>query len=312
MAIRSLAEFIKKNALILGFNQCGISPVMDSSADVEQLTTWIAQNYNAEMEWIERSIPLRSNPSLLLPEVKSVVMVTLNYFTEKIQLTSDYKVSKYALNQDYHAVLKSKLYQLLALIKENDETIEGKIFVDSGPIFEKAYAVNAGLGWIGKNSCLIQPKLGSFFFLGTLLLNVEMEFDQPYTQNNCGTCNRCVEACPTGSLIAPFTLDSNRCIAYLTIEHRGEIPSDIDFKKTNQIFGCDICQDVCPHNKFSLKTHVNELIPATELLAMTNSDWEEMTSSNFKKQFKNSPLLRAGYKKIKSNIAYLNSNNDEN
>jgi epoxyqueuosine reductase len=312
MAIPSLAEFIKKNALELGFNQCGISPVMDSAADVEQLKTWIAQNYNAEMEWIERSIPLRSNPSLLLPEVKSVVMVTLNYFSENHPFASDYKVSKYALNQDYHAVLKSKLYQLLSLIMAKDETIEGKIFVDSGPIFEKAYAVNAGLGWIGKNSCLIQSKSGSFFFLGTLLLNVEMEYDQPYTQNNCGTCNRCIEACPTDALIAPYTLDSNRCIAYLTIEHRGEISSDIDFKKTNQIFGCDICQDVCPHNKFSLKTHVNELIPATELLAMTNSDWEEMTSSNFKKQFKNSPLLRAGYKKIKSNIAYLNSNNDEN
>ncbi|MEI6348213.1 MAG: tRNA epoxyqueuosine(34) reductase QueG [Bacteroidota bacterium] len=311
MATDNLSDFIKKSAVELGFSQCGISPVMDSSKDIQALRLWISKKYHADMAWIESSIPLRENPELLLSEIKSVVVVTLNYYTENQLLASEYKVSKFAQNLDYHNVLKSKLYQLLTNIKSIDATIDARVFVDSGPIFEKSYAVNAGLGWIGKNSCLIMPKQGSFFFIGVLLLTVELDFDNPFDKSYCANCTRCIDACPTGAISAPYTINSNRCISYLTIEHHDDIPENIDFKSTNQIFGCDICQQVCPHNKFSQDCLNPDFTPSKELLSMTTIDWESLDKSSFKKQFKHSPIQRAGYQKIMSNIANIKNKRDE-
>lgn len=310
METGSLSEIIKQKAEELGFDGCGITPVIDPSADIERLRKWISNKYHADMAWIDRSIPLRQNPELLLSGVKSVVVFALNYNSSDTTFASDYKISKYALNKDYHFVIKSKLYRLLSFIQEIEPIAEGRIFVDSGPVFEKSYAVNAGLGWIGKNSCLILPKKGSFFFIGTMLLNVPLTPDNSYTLNHCGKCTRCIDACPTGALTAPYTVNSNKCISYLTIEHKGEIPQNIDFKSGKQIFGCDICQQVCPFNKFSLNTREEDFLPTEQFASMTNQDWETLVKSDFKKKFKQSPLQRAGYEKIKSTIAYINKNSD--
>lgn len=262
------------------------------------------------MDWITKSIPLRENPALLLPEIKSVVMFASNYHTEDDLLTTNYIVSKYALNQDYHWVLKNKLTALMETIKELGVDFEYRFFVDSGPIFEKSYAVNAGMGWIGKNSCLILPHKGSFFFLATLLLTVELEYDRPYSENHCGSCTKCIDACPTGAITAPHIINSNKCISYLTIEHKGDIPDWIDFRETKQIFGCDLCQQACPHNRFASETTEPAFKPSEAILGMADNDWENLSKSDFKKQFKYSPIQRAGYEKIKSNIAYIRGNSD--
>jgi epoxyqueuosine reductase len=305
-----LSEIVKQKAYELGFAGCGISPVIDASKDIKRLQEWISDNYHADMAWIERSIPLRQDPALLLPDIKSVVVVVINYDSPDTVSVSDYKISKYALNKDYHTVIKSKLYQMLSMVQEFEPAAEGRIFVDSGPVFEKSYAVNAGLGWFGKNSCLILPKKGSFFFIGTMLLNIALTPDNPFLANHCGKCTRCIDACPTGALIAPYTVDASKCISYLTIEHKGDIPRDIDFRTTGQIFGCDLCQQACPFNKFSINTHEEDFLPSDLLVSMTNEEWETLTKSDFKKKFKQSPIQRAGYEKIKSTIAYINQTGD--
>lgn len=311
MTKNNLAEIIKQRALELGFSKCGISPVMDSSADLGHLRTWISEEKHGEMQWMERSIPLRENPALLLPEIKSVVVLALNYFTDNGQSEGIYKISKYAQHKDYHNVLKSKIFQLLETLKSIDITIEGRAFVDSGPVFEKSYAVNAGLGWIGKNSCFILPKQGSFFFLGVLLLNKNMDYGTPFSDNYCGSCTRCIDACPTHAIVAPQSIDARKCISYLTIELHNKIPTEIDFTSTNQIFGCDLCQEVCPHNKFSTHCLNNDFEITDSLRLMDNDSWQKITKSEFKKRFKQSPILRAGYEKIKSNIDYINKKNHE-
>jgi len=305
-----LTEIVKQKAYELGFAGCGISPIIDTSKDIKKLQEWILDNYHADMAWIERSIPLRQDPTLLLPNIKSVVVVVINYDSPDTVFASDYKISKYALNQDYHMVIKSKLYQLLSMVQEFEPKAEGRIFVDSGPVFEKSYAVNAGLGWIGKNCCLILPKKGSFFFIGTMLLNIALTPDNPFLADHCGKCTRCIDACPTGALAAPYTVDARKCISYLTIEQKGDIPRDIDFRSTGQIFGCDLCQQACPFNKFSINTHEEDFSPTDLLVSMTNQDWETLTKSDFKKKFKQSPIQRAGYEKIKSTIAYINETGD--
>lgn len=304
-----LTENIKNIAVELGFDGCGISPVIRSFEDIERLQQWISEGFNADMAWMERSIPLRKDPELLLPGIKSVVVMVINYNSSQIPV-SDYKISKYALNRDYHTVIKSKLYSLLYRVHELVPAAEGRVFVDSGPVFEKSYAVNAGLGWIGKNSCLILPKKGSFFFIGTILLNIDLTPDSPFKSDFCGKCTRCIDACPTGALATPHTVDARKCISYLTIEHKGMIPQDVDFRSTGQLFGCDLCQQACPFNKFSINTHEEGFSPSDLLLSMTNRDWEALSKSDFKKQFKHSPLQRAGYEKIMSTIAYLNPLDD--
>jgi epoxyqueuosine reductase len=305
---KELTQRIKEQALSLGFSFCGISPVMDSNRDVSHLKDWISNNFHAEMDWIAKSIALRENPTLLLPEIKSVVMFAMNYFSEDDLLNTKYKISKYALNLDYHWVLKNKLKIIMESIEAMGVNIEYRAFADSGPIFEKSYAVNAGLGWIGKNSCLILPHKGSFFFLATLLLNIELEYDQPFNVNHCGSCTKCIDACPTGAITAPLIINSNKCISYLTIEHKGDKPEGIDFRETKQIFGCDLCQQACPQNRFAETTSEPSFLPSESLIAMCDGDWENLTKSDFKKQFKYSPIQRAGYEKIKSNIAYIRGN----
>jgi epoxyqueuosine reductase len=297
-------------AVELGFDGCGVSPVIRSSEDVERLRKWISEGFHADMAWIERSIPLRQDPELLLSGVKSVVITVINYNSEDYTPDSDYKISKYALNRDYHAVIKSKLYTLMSKIQELEPTAEGRVFVDSGPVFEKSYAVNAGLGWIGKNSCLILPKKGSFFFIGTMLLNLALNPDAPFKSDFCGKCTRCIEACPTGAIVAPYTIDARKCISYLTIEHKGQIPRSLDFRSTGQIFGCDLCQQACPFNKFSTTSREPDFLPSERLTGMTNQDWETLSKSDFKKQFKHSPIQRAGYEKIMSTIACFNPMDD--
>lgn len=303
-----LSSAIKKRASELNCSGCGISSVKDNSLDMTYLNKWIAKGYHANMEWITKNHSLRNDPNLLLPDVKSIVMITVNYFSES-NSKSKYKVSKYAQNMDYHWVLRSKLKNILEFVTEIDDSIVGKIFVDSGPFFEKSYAVNAGLGWIGKNGLLILPKKGSFHFIGTLLLNKELAEDTPYTQNHCGNCNKCIDTCPTNAIVAPGVLNANKCISYLTIEHKGEIPPEIDFRDTNLIFGCDICQSVCPYNRFPSESTEETLIPSQIIRSMTDASWEEMTKSEFKKIFKYSPLQRAGYEKLKSNIEYIKNPN---
>lgn len=299
-----LSSAIKKRASELNCSGCGISAVKDNSLDMTYLNDWISKDYHADMMWITKNHALRNDPNMLLPEVKSIVMITVNYFSES-NSKSKYKVSKYAQNIDYHWVLKSKLQDILNGIIEIDPSTVGKIFVDSGPFFEKSHAVNAGLGWIGKNGLLILPKKGSFHFIGTLLLNKELAEDTPYTQNHCGNCNKCIDACPTNAIVTPREINANKCISYLTIEHKGEIPKEINFGDTCQIFGCDVCQLVCPHNRFSTECTEESLMPSDIIQTMTDESWEELTKSDFKKLFKHSPLQRAGYEKLKTNIEYI-------
>ncbi len=304
-----LTEWIKKRAFDLNCSACGITIVKDNSQEMAQLNNWILQGYHAEMQWINNNKNLRENPELLYPEVKSIVVITVNYFSNDSVDPYNYSVSKYAQNIDYHFVLKSKLSNILISLQDIDGTIEGRFFVDSGPFFEKSYAVHAGIGWIGKNSLLIIPNKGSFHFIGVLLLNKELIYDFPYSQDHCGDCVNCLVACPTKALVKPRILDARKCISYLTVEHKGEIPYDCNFGESNSIFGCDICQLACPQNRFMTQSTEDGLIPSSYMKAMNKTEWEGITKSEFKKIFKHSSLQRAGYEKIKANIEHIKKSN---
>lgn len=283
---------------------CGISKAGFLEQDAPRLENWLSNNRNGEMSYMENHFDKRLNPTLLVDDAKSVVSLLLNYYPEELQNSDSYKISKYAFGQDYHFVIKEKLNELLFAIQTTIGEVSGRAFVDSAPVLDKAWAAKSGLGWIGKNSNLLTQKVGSFYFIAELIIDLELEYDNA-TTDHCGTCTACIDSCPTQAIVAPYVVDGSKCISYFTIELKEKIPLEMKGKFDDWAFGCDVCQDVCPWNKFS-KIHNEPLFnPNPELLAMSKKDWNEITEETFKVVFKNSPLKRAKFQGIKRNIDFL-------
>lgn len=290
----------------LGFTHCGIAKAGLLTDDAKRLEQWLAKGMHGNMQYMENHFDLRIDPTKLVPGAKSVITLLLNYFPEVAQKEGAPKIAKYAFGNDYHEVIRGKLKELIELITEKVGSINGRGFVDSAPILERAWAQKTGLGWIGKNGNLINKQNGSFFFIATLILDLEMDYDSPYAKDFCGTCTKCIDSCPTEAILPNKVVDGSKCIAYFTIELKDAlIPGSMKGKFDNWIFGCDTCQDVCPWNRFS--THTKELAftPIPAILNFTTKEWEELTEESFKEIFKHSPLKRSKYKGIKRNLQFM-------
>ena len=299
------SAFIKQKAKELGFDDCGISRAAFLEEEAPRLEAWLSRGMQGTMSYMERNFDKRLDPRKLFEGAKSVVSVLLNYYPgEAVQNSEAYKISKYAYGKDYHLVLKDKLKTLLQCIREEIGDVHGRAFTDSAPVMDKAWAQKSGLGWIGKHSNLLNRKTGSFFFIGELILDLELEPDGPI-KDYCGTCTRCMDACPTDAIAAPYVVDGSKCISYFTIELKEEIPSDVRGKFGDWIFGCDICQDVCPWNRFALPHRTPEFDPSEALREWSKKDWEEITEEVFRKVFRDSPLKRTKLGGLKRNIRFV-------
>jgi len=298
------SKFIKEEAKRLGFLSCGISKAGFLEQEAPRLESWLKNNRNGQMAYMENHFDKRLDPTLLVDDGKSVVSLLLNYYPESFQNDETFKISKYAYGQDYHFVIKDKLKEFLHSIQENIGEVSGRAFVDSAPVLDKAWAAKSGLGWIGKNSNLITQKVGSFYFIAELIIDLELEYDHAVT-DHCGTCTACLDACPTQAIVAPYIVDGSKCISYYTIELKENLPYEMKGKFDEWMFGCDTCQDVCPWNRFS-KPHSEPLFnPNPELLSFTKKDWLEITEETFKLVFKNSPVKRTKFDGLKRNIKFL-------
>lgn len=304
------SALIKAEALRLGFMQCGIAKADFLEDEAPRLENWLKNQHHGEMNYMENHFDKRLDPRLLVDDAKSVISLTLNYYPESQQQDPEApKISKYAYGMDYHLVIKEKLFQLLNFISEEIGEVSGRAFVDSAPVLDRAWAKRAGIGWIGKNSNLINKKSGSFFFLAELIVDLELEYDQPFQTDHCGTCTKCIDACPTDAILSPFIIDAKKCISYLTIELREEIPKSFNDKMENWMFGCDICQDVCPWNRFSAP-HTEPQFQANQtLLNMKKEDWMDITEDVFKTIFKNSAVKRTKFKGLTRNIDFIKKTN---
>ncbi|HLF53330.1 tRNA epoxyqueuosine(34) reductase QueG [Flavobacterium sp.] len=297
-------QFIKSEAQRLGFLSCGISQAGFLEQEAPRLENWLNKNRNGQMSYMENNFDKRLNPTLLVDDAKSVVSLLLNYYPSELQNPDSYKISKYAYGQDYHFVIKEKLKELLFSIQSTIGEVSGRAFVDSAPVLDKAWAAKSGLGWIGKNSNLLTKQVGSFYFIAELIIDLELEYDYA-TTDHCGSCTACIDACPTEAIVAPYVVDGSKCISYFTIELKENIPQEMKGKFEDWAFGCDICQDVCPWNKFS-KAHNEPLFnPNPEILSMSKKDWEEITEETFKAVFKNSAVKRTKFEGLKRNIHFL-------
>ncbi len=302
MDIQTRSALIKTEALRLGFDACGIARAEKLTEDRPWLLSWLNSGYQADMKYMERNIDKRSDPTLLVDGAKSVIVLLQNYFPEKYEFQSDYKIAKYAYGEDYHIVLKEKLFSLFNYINKEIAPVNGRCFTDSAPVQERSWAVKAGLGWIGKNGNLLTRNFGSFVFIAELILDLELDYDSPNLHNYCGSCNICIDQCPTGAIVSPKVIDSNKCISYLTIENKGEIPETFKGKTENWIFGCDICQDVCPWNRKNKPTSEKRFHPDLKLVNFENKDWEELTEEEFNLFFQKSPVSRTKFDGLKRNI----------
>jgi epoxyqueuosine reductase len=301
----SLAERVKAYARQVGFDRVGIAPAAEADG-FDRLSDWLARGFAGEMAYMSKHAAARRHPESILPNVRSVVMVALNY--RRATKIDGGKIAQYALGADYHDVLRGKLNRLLALIQADEPAIAGRGVVDTAPLLERDFARRAGLGWFGKNTMLIHPKLGSFFFLGALLLDADLPADAPFATAHCGTCTRCLDACPTDAFPAPGWLDSRRCISYLTIELRGPIEEELRPGLENWIFGCDICQDVCPWNKKAPFTADPELAPRDDLIAPNLLRLLEITEEEFRRQFRGTALFRTKRYGLVRNVALVLGN----
>jgi epoxyqueuosine reductase len=283
---------------------CGISKADFLEDEAPRLENWLNNNRHGQMSYMENHFDKRLDPRLLVDGAKSVISLLLNYYPSELQREDSYKISKYAYGQDYHFVIKEKLKELLGAIHDQIGEVSGRAFVDSAPVLDKAWAAKSGLGWIGKNSNLITQKVGSFYFIAELIVDIDLEYDNP-TTDHCGTCTACIDACPTQAIIAPYQVDGSKCISYYTIELKDNLPEEAKGKLDDWAFGCDVCQDVCPWNRFS-KAHNEPLFnPNPDILSFSKKDWEEITEEVFLKVFKNSPIKRTKFEGIKRNINFL-------
>ena len=298
-------KFIKDESKRLGFSSCGISKARFLSEEADNFEKWLTKGYQGSMSYLEKNIDKRLDPRLLVPGSKSVISLSYNYFPpKKLIEENNFIISKYAYGKDYHKVLKKKLKKLFASIREKIGKIEGRVFVDSAPIHERAWAKLSGLGWVGKNSLLINKNKGSYFFLAEIICDLELEYDEPVL-NRCGSCTRCIDACPTDAITEAQVIDAKKCISYLTIENKENIPEELNGSLTDSIFGCDICQDVCPWNKRSTPHNEKEFLPNKELQKLKRKDWIELTEETFNKIFEGSAVKRTKYKGLTRNIKAL-------
>jgi len=297
--------FLKEKAGELGFFHCGIARAEYLEDEAPRLEAWLQQGMQGKMSYMNNYFEKRLDPAKLVEGAKSVVVLLYNYFPEKdLANQTGYKISKYAYGTDYHFVIKKKLRELIYHLKEKIGDFHGRIFVDSAPVLERAWAKRAGTGWVGKNSLLLNRQRGSFFFLAELILDIPFIYDGPL-KDYCGTCTRCLDACPTDAIVQPYLVDGSKCISYLTIELKDEIPNDFRGKFQKWIFGCDICQDVCPWNSFSRPHREPAFAPNPALETMNEKGWQELTKEVFDKIFKKSAVKRTKYKGLKRNIEYV-------
>lgn len=300
------SDLIKREAKNLGFMQCGIAKAGYLESEASRLEKWLANNNHGQMAYMENYFDKRLDPRLLVDGAKSVISLSLNYYSEDLQKDpSAPKISKYAYGEDYHTLIKEKLKKLLQFIEEQIGEVSGRAFVDSAPVLDRAWAKKAGLGWVGKNTNIISKQSGSFFFLAELIIDLELAYDEPFAADYCGTCTKCIDACPTEAIIAPQTIDSNKCISYLTIELKDQIPNGFKGQMENWAFGCDICQDVCPWNRFSKPHSEERLKPLDGLLELSAKDLTEISEEVFKKVFKNSAVKRTKFAGLKRNLEFL-------
>jgi len=301
-----ISAVIKQEAAALGFAACGIAPAARLEDEAIHLNDWLQKGYQAGMQYMQKHAELRANPELLVENAKSVIVFLYNYYPSKMMdENSPYLISAYAYGQDYHEVIREKLNLLTAKLKTRIPDISIRGFVDSAPVLERAWATRAGLGWIGKNSMLISRRNGSYFFISELITDVELEYDQPMGGNYCGDCSRCMDACPTSAITDLRVVDANKCISYLTIENKGEIPETFKGKYEKWIFGCDICQQVCPWNRYSTPHNESAFEPLPGLMELSLRDWEQMENEKYKILFKKSAVKRAKFAGLRRNIEFL-------
>ena len=289
----------------MGFASIGVSKAGFLEEEAPRLEAWLKKGYQGEMNYLENHFDKRLDPTLLVEGAKSVISLSYNYFPEEQQTEDSFKLAKYAYGQDYHHVIKKKLQELMLFIYEEIGEVGGRVFTDSAPVMERAWAQKSGLGWNGKHSLLIQKNQGSFFFLAEMILDLELEYDAPFQTDHCGTCTKCIDACPTQAIVPDHTVDGSKCISYFTIELKNELPISVKGKFDDWMFGCDICQDVCPWNRFS-KPHSEPLFnPHPDLLQMSKGDWQEISEDVFKKIFQKSAVKRTKFSGLTRNIKFL-------
>ena len=307
VSIHTNTYTIKQLAAAHGFNYCGIARAQPLTEDARRLEAWLNQGLHGKMQYMENHFDLRIDPTKLVPGAKSVITLLKNYYPEKT-VDSEFKISKYAYGTDYHTVIKSSLKSLMTEAQEKIGQFAGRGFVDSAPVLERTWAEKSGLGWIGRNGNLITKQNGSFFFIATLIVDVELLYDDPFAKDFCGSCRKCIDACPTEAISENKTINGSKCISYFTIELKDEIiPEEMKGKFQNWMFGCDTCQDVCPWNRFSKPHKETQFSPLPELLNLTTKEWEEISEEMFKRIFKHSPLSRSKHKGVQRNIRFLKS-----
>lgn len=310
MSAREDSNWIKATAQELGFISCGISKAAFLEAEAPRLEQWLKAGYHGSMGYMERNFDKRLDPTKLVPGAKSVISLLFNYYTPETQKDPEApKISKYALGTDYHLVLKEKLKTFFQKIQAEFGDVEGRVFVDSAPVLEKAWAAKSGLGWIGKNTNLLTQKVGSYYFIVEIICDLPLAYNHPVT-DHCGSCTACIDACPTQAL-TPFKIDASKCISYLTIELKSSIPSEFSGQMDNWMFGCDVCQDVCPWNRFAKSHTETKFSPHPQLLEMEQNDWLELTEATFKKVFKNSAVQRTKFLGLQRNIRFLQSSQED-
>jgi len=307
MSKNKITEIIKKKAVDLGFSSCGISQARFLKEEEKKFEDWLNHGYHGSMDYLNKNFDKRLDPRKLVHGSKSVISLTYNYYPpKKLVGKNNFIISKYAYGKDYHKILKKKLRKLFFFMKENIGNIEGRVFVDSAPVHERAWAKLSGLGWIGKNSLLINKKMGSYFFIAEIISDLDLEYDSPIS-DMCGKCTRCIDACPTDAITKAQVIDAQKCISYLTIENKKKIPKELQKNMNGYIFGCDICQEVCPWNRFSKPHNEESFLPNKEIKKYRKKDWIELTEETFNIIFKGSAIKRTKYKGLKRNIkAYLN------
>ena len=304
-------QFIKQSSIDLGFEFCGIAKAVFLQEDAKRLENWLHKGMHGNMQYMENYFDLRTDPAKLVPGAKSVITLLLNYFPQQQQQPGIPKVARYAYGKDYHEVIKKKLTAFFDLLKTNIGGINGRGFVDSAPVLERTWAQRSGLGWIGKNGNLINVKQGSYFFIATLIVDVELEYDDNFAKDYCGTCTRCIDNCPTDAILPDKVVDGSKCISYFTIELKEAlIPANMKGKFDNWLFGCDVCQDVCPWNRFSKPTDEINFSPLPQILNFSTSEWEELTEESFKIIFKDSAIKRTKFSGVKRNLQFIQASHE--
>ena len=290
----------------LGFDYCGMAKAIPLDEDARRLENWLNKGMNGSMKYMEDHFEMRVDPGKLVPGAKTVITLLMNYFPAIEQNQDSPRIAKYAYGKDYHEVIRPRLQQLLRLIREHIGEVNGRGFVDSAPVLERSWAVRSGLGWVGKNGNLLNKRSGSFFFIATLIVDLELEYDDPFAGDYCGTCRKCIDACPTDAILEDKVVDGSKCISYFTIELKDLlIPDPLKDRFDNWMFGCDVCQDVCPWNRFSKPTSEPSFSPIPAILNFSTSDWEEMTEESFKQLFRDSALKRSKFTGIRRNLTFI-------